>query len=70
MRYSSSQTAGIDVQRVTLEAIMQKGEDRYRKYLVSVLQETRDVMISSGEEVSLPINALINVVKLEKSNAK
>ena len=59
-----------EAQKVAMEIVMQEGELRYRDYLISVLEETKAVMESNGEEVNLPINALINIVRLEPSNAK
>lgn len=57
-------------QELALEIVMKEGELRYRDYLVSVLEETKSVMQESGGEINLPINALINIVRSEPSNAK
>lgn len=69
-----SETLDLDelsvAQQVAVDALMREGELRYRDYLVSVLEKTKEVMISNGEEINLPINALINIVKLEPTNAK
>lgn len=57
-------------QELAIEVVMKEGELRYRDYLVSVLEETKSIMQASGGEVNLPINALINIVRSEPSNAK